>query len=421
MWSQRTQDIPHCLEIPASNFNWSNSIFFTLEEKPQLDTAYSMKMQGAVRESEAMHFLFDFFGLCDDPAVETRQYLTNGFLLNMPLPNENRYLMDFSAMDLKGPIDLFFRAGRKILDDHADSIMPELSGWRRRLAYGGFSNYDDLQSVQSTVDCNKANFLDFLKSQNIVVDQNAKMEVISAQSALAAGTWFKIRMNVGAFKNVIIKYFIALPYANPDQIPSDFELIDRGTSDVSQYFFNPIYMGTSRTPLADDSDVRIGEPVEIPETAHEGVKLGGYSVVNFDDLGPIRTTIDSIKDQIIALFREKGYDLGANQEIQVLSAKRQVVAGMNYQVTIQIGPCIETVQYFIPLPGEDPQRRPQNLRIITGTKRRLGRNSDVKSKTTNDKGKNICRPVKQVFNFKPNKPPPCIAIHTYFVHLIISA
>jgi len=94
---------------------------------------------------------------------------------------------------------------------------------------GCFTDYDDLDSVQETVDGISDKIFALFKARSkIPVENGARLTVVSAQSQVVAGTNFRVTLNVGSQENVIIQYFVALPYANPDQVPSNIQLIDEG-------------------------------------------------------------------------------------------------------------------------------------------------------------------------------------------------
>jgi len=94
---------------------------------------------------------------------------------------------------------------------------------------GCYTDYDDLDSVQETVDGISDKIFALFKARSkIPVENGARLVVVSAQSQVVAGTNFRVTLNTGSQQNVIIQYFIALPSANSDQVPSNIQLIDEG-------------------------------------------------------------------------------------------------------------------------------------------------------------------------------------------------
>merc|ERR1712048_741799 len=149
---------------------------------------------------------------------------------------------------------------------------------------------------------------------------------------------YEVTLKCGAY-TLTIKYFIALPYANPKRIPSDLELL---------------------TVLGKDPE---STTTTAPYQAEEGIKAGGYGVV--DDLSPIQDQVDCIRDDIICLLKDKELDVDESTTCKALSAKSQVVAGMNYEVTLKCGAYTLTIKYFIALPYANPERTPSDLELLT--------------------------------------------------------
>jgi len=90
---------------------------------------------------------------------------------------------------------------------------------------GCFTDYDDLDSVQETVDgISDKIFAVFKARSKIPVENGARLTVVSAQSQVVAGTNFRVTLNVGSQLNVIIQYFVGLK----ENVPSDIQLIDEG-------------------------------------------------------------------------------------------------------------------------------------------------------------------------------------------------
>ena len=169
---------------------------------------------------------------------------------------------------------------------------------------GGFSDYSDLASVQATVDTINADIISLLTSEDLTVENDAEISVVSAQSQVVAGTNYRVTLNVGSRQNVVIQYFVALPYANPDQLPSNIQLIDAGSSSTSS---------------------SIGS-------------VGSYSEVS--DLDTVQSLVDSVDVDIKQLLTSQGVAVGDSDSITVTSAESQVVAGTNYrqQMTLRL-PC----------------------------------------------------------------------------------
>merc|ERR1712045_114339 len=87
----------------------------------------------------------------------------------------------------------------------------------------------------------------------IPVENGARLFVVSAQSQVVAGTNYRVTLNVGSRQNVIIQYFVALPYANPDQLPSNIQLVDAGSAST-------VSMGSFGS-YSDVSDLSVVQPL----------------------------------------------------------------------------------------------------------------------------------------------------------------
>jgi len=97
-----------------------------------------------------------------------------------------------------------------------------------------------------------------------------------------------------------------------------------------------------------ENDIFLPPPPMIP---------GGWSSCN--DLEKVRNDVVSIDGDIRKLLLSKGQSISTMDTITVLSARCQVVAGMNYEVTTNYG----IITYFIGLPFTD--QTPQNLQLIS--------------------------------------------------------
>merc|ERR1712244_159579 len=90
---------------------------------------------------------------------------------------------------------------------------------------GCYTDYDDLDFVQETVDGSSDKIFALFKARSkIPVENGARLTVVSAQSQVVAGTNFRVTLNVGSQLNVIIQYFVGLK----ENVPSDIQLIDEG-------------------------------------------------------------------------------------------------------------------------------------------------------------------------------------------------
>eukprot|EP00484_Ammonia_sp_Unknown_P023547 CAMPEP_0197024386 /NCGR_PEP_ID=MMETSP1384-20130603/4931_1 /TAXON_ID=29189 /ORGANISM="Ammonia sp." /LENGTH=447 /DNA_ID=CAMNT_0042452759 /DNA_START=131 /DNA_END=1471 /DNA_ORIENTATION=+ len=90
--------------------------------------------------------------------------------------------------------------------------------------------------------------------------------------------------------------------------------------------------------------------------------LGGYSKVSKEELDSVIELVAKIEDDVQGLLSVED-----DCEIRVLSAQRQVVAGMNYVVNVKS--CRpdrdqDVIKFFVDLPVNDPEQMPQNLELM---------------------------------------------------------
>merc|ERR1719461_850499 len=110
---------------------------------------------------------------------------------------------------------------------------------------------------------------------------------------------YKVTLTVGRYTDVIISYYVSFTGE-----VSDLQLVDSGS-------------------YGDDDD-----------EVDEEFMMGGYSTV--DDLDEVRETVSGMNDDILSALDVAdlcGYE---DVSIDVVSAEQQVVAGMNYKVTINV-------------------------------------------------------------------------------------
>eukprot|EP01084_Bolivina_argentea_P197590 338578_1 len=180
---------------------------------------------------------------------------------------------------------------------------------------GGYNNYTDLNTIQTQVNKIKNNIKILLKDSGVDISDNALICIISAKTQVVSGVNYRVTMDVASYTNIIIQYFIGLDENN--QIPQDIQLID---------------VGENR------ADINM---------------IGTYN--NVSDLNDVSYTIYSA---IRELLISKGMSITYNDYVSVVSATQQVVTGINYMITLNIGIYTNVIiKYFIDLGT-------QNLEII---------------------------------------------------------
>jgi len=170
----------------------------------------------------------------------------------------------------------------------------------------------------------ESDIIALLQQNNLDVDDDAILMVTSAQSQVVAGTNYAVTIAIGHYADVIVGYFVPLPSSDAGQTPTNLHLIDTGYSKM----------------------------------------VGSYTGVS--DLSSVKTTVSSIESDIRSLLVKEGLTVEDDDEIDVVSAESQVVAGTNYRVTIDVGSLLEDVviSYFIDLPVNDAEQLPTYLKLI---------------------------------------------------------
>eukprot|EP01084_Bolivina_argentea_P315321 546268_1 len=99
-------------------------------------------------------------------------------------------------------------------------------------------------------------------------------------------------------------------------------------------------------------------------------KYGGWKEVQ--DVTQIQDYVTEINEEIRILLNKNGYNINRGCYARVLSAESQVVAGMNYKVSIEICKEIEDIQFFVPLPrkGSPQTLRPRGLKLASTKEQR---------------------------------------------------
>merc|ERR1712241_228903 len=218
----------------------------------------------------------------------------------------------FVGLDDATPTDLKVIMHLQLDDADTDVLM------------GGFESVSDLNTVKDTVSKIEGDIIALLQQNNLDVDDDAIVMVTSAQSQVVAGTNYAVTMAIGHYADVIIGYFVPLPSSDASQTPTNLHLIDSGYSRM----------------------------------------VGSYTEVS--DLSSVKTAVSSIESDIRSLLVTEGLTVEDDDEIDVVSAESQVVAGTIYRVTIDVGSLLEDVviSYFIDLPVNDAEQTPSNLKLI---------------------------------------------------------
>jgi len=189
---------------------------------------------------------------------------------------------------------------------------------------GSYQSVSDLDTVKTKVANIKSEIISLLNNNQLDVSSGANIEVTSALSQVVSGTNYKVTLNIGSLTNVIIGYYIDLPVNDADQTPKNLHLIAAGTQMVT---------------------------------------VGSYADVS--DLSTVKTQVSSVESDILSLLSSQGLSYEDDDEISVVSAQSQVVAGTNYRVTMDIGENKNViVQYFVDLPVNDSEQTPSNMKVI---------------------------------------------------------
>merc|ERR1712241_3396 len=99
------------------------------------------------------------------------------------------------------------------------------------------------------------------------------------------------------------------------------------------------------------------------DTGAARANVGSYNDIS--DLSAVKTTVSSMKSDIRTLLTSEGLSVGDDDEISVVSAESQVVAGTNYRITLDVGLNENVIiQYFVDLPVDDAEQAPSNLKLI---------------------------------------------------------
>merc|ERR1712241_1082615 len=218
----------------------------------------------------------------------------------------------FVGLDDATPTDLKVIMHLQLDDADTDVLM------------GGFESVSDLNTVKDTVSEIESDIIALLQQNNLDVDDDAIVMVTSAQSQVVAGTNYAVTLSIGHYADVIIGYFVPLPSSDASQTPTNLHLTDSGYSRM----------------------------------------VGSYTEVS--DLSSVKTAVSGIESDIRSLLVTEGLTVEDDDEIDVVSAESQVVAGTIYRVTIDVGSLLEDVviSYFIDLPVNDAEQTPTNLKLI---------------------------------------------------------
>merc|ERR1719229_1280603 len=179
---------------------------------------------------------------------------------------------------------------------------------------GSYSDVSDLTVVQQLVDSVDTDIKTLITSQGVSVGDADTITVTSAQSQVVAGTNYIVTMNVGLHEDVIVSFFVDLPVNDAAQTPQNLQLVDLGNGGVDN--------------------------------------VGSYQAVN--DLDTVRSDVQSMDTEIRQLLQSADIlGEGENAAIIVTSAQSQVVAGMNYKVSLIVGRYTDVIiSYYVSFTGE---------------------------------------------------------------------
>eukprot|EP01084_Bolivina_argentea_P197589 338577_1 len=188
-----------------------------------------------------------------------------------------------------------------------------------------------------------------LMNNSVTITNNDELSIESCESQVVAGTNYRLTTNFG-----IIQYYVGIP-TDPDRVhrvPTNLQYLGSKTLCMCTMEWAPVcYKGTTygnecgaKCAGATDGTFTAGECV----SSDTDTITGAYS--DFNDLLTIQTQINEIKNDIITLLKDYGLDISDNALISIISAQSQVVSGVNYRISIDIG-CYTNViiQYFIGL------------------------------------------------------------------------
>merc|ERR1712039_30721 len=243
---------------------------------------------------------------------------------------------------------------------------------------GCYTDYDDLDSVQETVDGISSEIFSLFLAKSVSIEFDAAITVVSAQMQAVAGSNYRVTLNIGSRSNVVIQYYVALPYANPNQVPSHLQLLNEGQQSKAEQgetckdggilngetfsFERECEEGLVCTPKTDFVKI-VGE---VPHTCQVPIKPCVGCFTDYDDLDSVQDTVDGISDKIFALLKARSnIPLENGARLTVVSAQSQVVAGTNFRVTLNVGSQENVIiQYFVALPYANPDQVPSNIQLI---------------------------------------------------------
>eukprot|EP01084_Bolivina_argentea_P284391 487400_1 len=90
---------------------------------------------------------------------------------------------------------------------------------------------------------------------------------------------------------------------------------------------------------------------------------GGWS--DMKNTSKVQQYVHQINNDIIKLLNHNGYDIKSKCSSTVIAAQDQVVAGMNYRALIEICGQYAEIKFFVPLPINNNNPKPQDIEIIS--------------------------------------------------------
>eukprot|EP01084_Bolivina_argentea_P216679 368053_1 len=195
---------------------------------------------------------------------------------------------------------------------------------------GSYQAVDDLEPIDTQLRDITTELYSFLDSVGVYCDRSDAFEIVYAEAQVVAGTNYKVTLNIGTHRGVIIQYFIALPTDNETSNPQDLQLLD------------------------------------------DGLIVGEFKDMDEDGLDPVRLDVETLRPEIISKMKYYGAQIHEKATIDVMSAQKMVgyQPGIEYWVTMNVGGYTNVVILYLvddpwpwPVDGED--LTPQQFKLTS--------------------------------------------------------
>jgi len=218
----------------------------------------------------------------------------------------------------------------------ADATEVIAGGWQ------SISDADELMAVQQLLAKVKPDLVSQLAQGGYECTVDDDVIVQSAQRQVVAGTNYMAHILVAGSEEFDVSFFVALPVNDPEQVPTSLR--------VTSF--------TTTTTTTTSSTVVLGDAVP-----------GGYVALTKEtDLLAVRDMLIAAKSDVITLVSANGCDgCSTDDELTVMSAEYQIVAGTNYRVHLGVGSSQQEfdIKFFVPLPVNGVAQSPTDFEIVS--------------------------------------------------------